>query len=439
MKANVIVADLNPCGGAERLSLVTMQALSEMEIDFDLTTLKSPDVSRLENAYGKNLVSVMKNIEKVNVIDIIEELKVQFLQEQRQQQQYQSNHYYDYDITINTHPDSAPYFHPSFSKNNAVTYCHYPAAKYHIESENIGYLEKDLEIEMTSNIVSYDDHNNNKDNTIGDSKNYIKTDNICKLSETTIKQYFRILKYGYWNLMRNSTIITNSEFTRRAILSAFGADYNNNIHILSPPIDFDIFRNNIELMTKRNYGDGDYYKRHDTVIVISRIAAHKEIENAIKLAKILKVRNIGKGMVIVGNLYNYFEYYAHLKQMVIDLGLIDFVAFEINGSLDKLLAIMGTSKVCFSPRPEPFGMAVLEAMAAGLVPIVPSVSGSAEFVPQQYWYSTLEQAAEIISSAFHLPNQERIQISNGVSKFSNFHYIDGFKRLLNEIIDERRK
>ena len=100
MKANVIVADLNPCGGAERLSLVTMQALSEMGIDFDLTTLKSPDVSRLENAYGKNLVSVMKNREKVNVIDIIEELKVQFLQEQRQQQQYQSNHYFT-QITYN--------------------------------------------------------------------------------------------------------------------------------------------------------------------------------------------------------------------------------------------------------------------------------------------------------------------------------------------------
>jgi hypothetical protein len=142
MNANVIIADLNPCGGGERLSLVTMQALSEMGIDFDLTTLKSPDISRLENAYGKNLVSVMKNIKKINTIDIIEELRIQLLQ---QEQQQQTNYYYD--ITINTHPDSAPYFHPSFSKNNAITYCHYPAAKYHIESENIGYLEKDLEIE----------------------------------------------------------------------------------------------------------------------------------------------------------------------------------------------------------------------------------------------------------------------------------------------------
>ena len=75
MKANVIHGDFNPCGGAERLSLVTMQALLEKGIDFDLTTLKSPDMSKLENSYGKNLVSVMKSINKINVINIMEELR----------------------------------------------------------------------------------------------------------------------------------------------------------------------------------------------------------------------------------------------------------------------------------------------------------------------------------------------------------------------------
>ena len=88
MKANVIVPDLNPCGGGERLSLVTMQALSEIGIDFDLTTLKSPDISRLENAYGKNLVSVMKDIKKINVRDIIKELTIQLLQQEQEQHRH---------------------------------------------------------------------------------------------------------------------------------------------------------------------------------------------------------------------------------------------------------------------------------------------------------------------------------------------------------------
>ncbi|MBV9668729.1 MAG: glycosyltransferase family 4 protein, partial [Nitrososphaeraceae archaeon] len=232
--------------------------------------------------------------------------------------------------------------------------------------------------------------------------------------------------------MRNSTIVTNSEFTRKVIVDAFGTDYNS-IHILSPPIDVDIFRN-VRLVLEQDNDDYDNYKRNDTVIVISRIAAHKELENAINFAKILNDRNIGKGMIIVGNLYNYFEYYGYLKQMVIDLGLTDFVTFEINASLDKLLVLMRESKVCFSPRPEPFGMAILEAMAAGLIPIVPSISGSAEFVPKQFHYSTLEQAAEIASSAFHISKAERLHISNSVNKFSSSHYIERFELIVNKLL-----
>src|SRR5918912_2260488 len=104
MNANVIVPDLNPCGGGERLTLVTMQALAQMGIDFDLTTLKSPDTLRLENAYGKKLVSVMKNIRKINPIDTIEELRIQLLQQEKQKKQQHHQINYNYDITINTHP-----------------------------------------------------------------------------------------------------------------------------------------------------------------------------------------------------------------------------------------------------------------------------------------------------------------------------------------------
>ena len=92
MKANVIHGDFNPCGGAERLALVTMQALLEMGIDFDLTTLKSPDILKLENSYGKKLVSVMKSINKINIINLLEELRHQQQQQlQLQQHQQQKN------------------------------------------------------------------------------------------------------------------------------------------------------------------------------------------------------------------------------------------------------------------------------------------------------------------------------------------------------------
>jgi glycosyltransferase involved in cell wall biosynthesis len=396
MKANVIHGDFNPCGGAERLSLITMQALLEIGIDFDLTTLKSPHISKLQNTYGKNLVSVMEKINKINVINIMEELR---------QQQQEDHEDYNYDITINTNGDAAPYYHTSFSKDNAITYCHFPSTKYHIESENIEYLKTDLG--MTNQAVS-------------------------KLQFSRRKECFDILKYGYWNLMRNSTVITNSEFSHRAIVNAFGM---NNIYILSPPIDIETFRN----VASMSNGDDE---RNDIVLVISRIAPHKKIENAIKLAKILKDNKIGKGMKIVGNLYDYFfDYYSELKHMVLDLGLTDYITFEINASLAKLLYIIGESRVYFHPMVgDHFGMAVVEAMAAGLIPVVPNEGGPTEFVPREYQFNTIEQAAEIITYVFNrLPKTERIKINDHINKFSNSHYIDGFQTILNELLSRRGK
>jgi hypothetical protein len=70
LKANFIYSDLNPCGGGERLTLVTMQAVLEMDIDIDLTTLEKLDITKIENAFGKDLASVINRIEKIHVFNI---------------------------------------------------------------------------------------------------------------------------------------------------------------------------------------------------------------------------------------------------------------------------------------------------------------------------------------------------------------------------------
>lgn len=144
MKVNFVFGDLNPCGGGERLTLVTMQAIMKMGINFfDLTTLERPDNSKLESAFGKSLASIMKNIRQTLIINILEELEKQPVVN------YEDR---TYDITINTHGDKVPFYHSYFSKDNAVTYCHFPTAKKYLETENMDYLKKDLKIGVTSSI-----------------------------------------------------------------------------------------------------------------------------------------------------------------------------------------------------------------------------------------------------------------------------------------------
>ena len=135
MRANFIYSNLNPCGGGERFTLVTMNAVAEMGIEVDLTTLENPDLPKLENAFGKNLTSIIKQIRKINVLQMFDEESID--------SNITDN---DYDLIINTHGDIDPYYSPKLSKATVVTYCHYPSARSFIENKDSNYLEYHLKV-----------------------------------------------------------------------------------------------------------------------------------------------------------------------------------------------------------------------------------------------------------------------------------------------------
>ena len=51
-----------------------MRALHNMDFDFDITTYTNPDLVRLENVYGSNLVSIIKKANKVNIVPSFSEV-----------------------------------------------------------------------------------------------------------------------------------------------------------------------------------------------------------------------------------------------------------------------------------------------------------------------------------------------------------------------------
>ena len=70
MNANVIYTDMNPSGGAERLTLATMHALSQKCVNFDLTTCIQPNMTKLENAYGSKIASIIEKAGKNKLVRI---------------------------------------------------------------------------------------------------------------------------------------------------------------------------------------------------------------------------------------------------------------------------------------------------------------------------------------------------------------------------------
>jgi len=116
--------------------------------------------------------------------------------------------------------------------------------------------------------------------------------------------------------------------------------------------------------------------------------------------------------------------------------LTDFVTFEINLEFSRLISLMRKSKVYFHSLPgEPFGISTVEAMSAGLIPVVPDIGGHTEFVPSKYQFHTFREGIEVITFALDVPHSERNLISNSVRKFSISNYIQHFQQIVKKMLE----
>ncbi|HZB80343.1 MAG TPA: glycosyltransferase family 4 protein [Nitrososphaera sp.] len=377
MIANIVHISLNARGGGERLAAATIRAIASMGIDVELSTLEKPDMKLIYDAYGTNIEADLKKIRTLNI--------------------FQKYRPHNYSLTVNTHGDMLPFYHNYFNKKNAITYCHYPIASHLIDCRDPDY----------SAVLQ----------------------NMCLLGMTPAlhKKYYNAARSAYIKMMLNSTVLTNSDFSRNAILKSFGVDST----VLPPPVDVDIFRN--ACLTSN--------ARDDSVLVISRFHPSKKVENVIHLAKLLHQNELGTGMNIVGNMLpDGIGYFDYLNNLVKHYELEDFVKFEINLKFDRLLDHMRRSKVYVHPLPgEPFGMSTVEAMSAGIIPVVPDIGGHTEFVPAKYQFHTYGQGAESVAAALAAPASERINLSHSTQKYSVTNYIKKFQQILTDTTDIGKK
>lgn len=349
-----------------------------MGMEIELSTFERPNPSLMNEAYGETLE---KKLSKVQTLGLHSGF-------------FTSTRKPDVDIHINTHGDMLPLFRDGYSKNNAITYCHFPIAGFLIDSEDKDYLD------LLSNIT------------------------LSNIPPETREDFLLKAKDAYRRMTIDSTVFTNSEFSRRAIFKVFGVDST----VLYPPVDTEHFR-------RAAISSDD--RRTDDILVISRFHRSKKIENAIHLARLLKRRNVGRRMVIVGNLSpDGCEYYTLLQKLAKNQDLGDFVKFEPCVSSSRLIELMRRSKVYVHPLPgEPFGISTVEAMSAGMIPVVPDIGGHTEFVPQRYQFHTFGQGVDAVDAALDAPASECLWMSNRAASFSDSNFVNRFKRLVADVLE----
>jgi glycosyltransferase involved in cell wall biosynthesis len=191
--------------------------------------------------------------------------------------------------------------------------------------------------------------------------------------------FLRVLKIG------NNTIIANSVFNHDIIKEKLG----KKALIVHPAVD-----------VQRIKSIKNVSRRGNNVVTVSRFRSAKGLENIPKIAELTeKVDFTIIGTVDEGGkqLLNY------LTKRIEDARLQNRVQIFTNRNLSFTLTKLFTAKIFLHTQPmEAFGMAIVEAMAAGCVPVVPRDGGPWFDILDQkqgkygFSYKDIREAAEII-------------------------------------------
>jgi glycosyltransferase involved in cell wall biosynthesis len=215
---------------------------------------------------------------------------------------------------------------------------------------------------------------------------------------------------------RTKPVMTNSTWTAKYIREAYG---NQRIYVVHPPVNF-------EELSSLN---GD---RGKIVLTVSRIDWGKRVTEIPEIARLLPEAEF----YLVGATRPASEpVIRELKRK--SEGLRNF-HLETNVPRKRILELMSQASIYLHPPlAEHFGIAIAEAAAAGLVPVVYRDGGGwtdiVSRIDQGLGYTSVEEAASIIKSLLNDPERLKALSARAREVAKGFSY-EKFKIRLNEVI-----
>jgi len=224
----------------------------------------------------------------------------------------------------------------------------------------------------------------------------------------------------------NGLILTNSKFSQRAIKKYTGRDAS----VVYPPVDIETFAYAAKSDSRENL-----------VISCGRYSPEKNYEFVLQVAERLKGKPIR--FIIVGASSGKISkrYYEKLERIRRAKNL-ENVEMLRDVDRSKLLALYGKAKIYFhAMRYEHFGISIVEAMAAGLVPIVHRSGGPWEDIlrAQQgvygFSYLTVDEAAQIIEDLMEDEEARKEIVSMNMGYIYMFSS-ESYKKNILSIVDK---
>ena len=219
----------------------------------------------------------------------------------------------------------------------------------------------------------------------------------------------------------SDAVLANSNSTRKECIKRWN---RNDCIVLYPSIKID------EIAT---YISSPSSSRDDVCIVLSRLSPEKKIELAIEAfnSKVLK----NKQLLIIGYLSrenkNYYQKLCGLSKGNDNIKILP------NLRRNDVLTLLFKSKVLFHPMPnEHFGIAIIEAMAAGCLPVVHASGGPLEIVDNgQYGliYRDSREIPELLIRAFNLSEHFQEKVKSRALQFDIKHFQEKLITVINNV------
>ncbi len=207
--------------------------------------------------------------------------------------------------------------------------------------------------------------------------------------------FFRALE----KLGPRRTLIANSKFLQDIIRRHLGRDSL----VIYPPVDTQMFKQKASKVNLEN-----------VVLTVTRVRSGKRLELVPRIARLTK-----KATYTIFGLVDQASQGALsvLKETIDSQGVQDRVRLVANRPFQELLAAYTSAKLYLhTQQTESFGISIVEAMAAGCVPIVPRDGGPWFDILDQkqgeygYSYDTVDEAARYVRALLD-DEQLRVEIS----------------------------